>query len=322
MFSRLWSRLWRAIGRAGIYLVDDVRLYVHFSWFIGVVIVFAGLYTVLTPIGHGIGSNRAPLPDASFLTGLYFSVVTISSLGYSYMHPMGVSKALASVQVLLGLAAVGIMIAKVTSRRLSHHVSRLFSSDAQAKLDSVVQKFDSTRSSLSAVMSALGEAYPSVPGATLGTTDGRGAAVAEFRARTSDLRSHCVALHDYLSAEVGHGRYFDVVPRTAVIRLGESLDGAFWVLGQLITSLTAQARAEVLNSGNRRKIAEALDLQQRVCSLVADSATDDEVLRLFASIRETCEQLPASYFAVPEERQPDQVVQGSNEPQGIVGASD
>ena len=100
------SRLSQAIGRAGVYLIDDVRLYVHFLWFTGVVVLFAVLYTILTPIGHGIGSNRVPLPDASFLTGLYFSVVTISSLGYSYMHPMGISKALASVQVLLGLAAV------------------------------------------------------------------------------------------------------------------------------------------------------------------------------------------------------------------------
>lgn len=309
------SRLRRAVRRAGVFLVDDVTMSVYLCLFGLAVVGFAVLYTVLTPFGHGIGTDHAPLPDASFLTGLYFSIVTISSLGYSYMHPMGASKALASFEVLLGLATVGIMIAKVTSRRLSYHVSRLFSSDAQAKLENTRHQFASVHSGLSAAMTALAEAYPSVPRAPAAADSDRDAATGQFRRHIADLRTHCSALRDYLSAEIEQGHYFEIVPRAAVLGVGNSLDRAFWVLGQLITSLSAQARTEILDTENRQRISEALELQERVCILVAGAATNAEIVQLFERIRKTCKQVPSSYFAIPEERQPDQTVQVGNEPQ-------
>lgn len=64
------SGLKNAIGRAGIYLVDDVRLFVYFLWFAGLVIVFGMLYTALTPIGHGIGSNLKAIGEDTRDTGM------------------------------------------------------------------------------------------------------------------------------------------------------------------------------------------------------------------------------------------------------------
>ena len=150
-----------------IYLVQNVSMLRYIMSFIVVVIAFGLFYALLTPLGHGIGQNLKPLSDGiswdTFFKGIYFSVVTISSLGYGHMHPMGFSKALACLEVLFGLAVIGIMIAKVTSQRLSHHVSRLFSSDAQKRLEDIAAKFETFKVDLNVIMPELGTAYQSAP---------------------------------------------------------------------------------------------------------------------------------------------------------------
>lgn len=56
--------------------------------------------------------------------------------------------------------------------------------------------------------------------------------------------------------------------------------------------------------------------------MVRQYATDGEILAAFRRIEETCKQVPASYFAIPQELQPDQVLQGTDEPQEFSGTDD
>ena len=113
--SRITQSVPKLRQRMLIFIVEDVPMLWYIMGFIAVVVGFGALYKLFTPMGHGIGENLKPLSDITFWTGIYFSVVTISSLGYGHMHPMGFSKALACIEVLLGIAVIGIMIAKVTS---------------------------------------------------------------------------------------------------------------------------------------------------------------------------------------------------------------
>ena len=207
----------RFIQKALSFLVDEVSAQAHVLWFIATVILFGFAYTLLTPIGHGIGQNLTPLSDTTFLTGIYFSIVTISSLGYGHIHPMGFSKALACIEVLMGLGVMGILIAKVTSRRLSYHVSRLFSSDAQTRLESLAREFSASHSAITAIMPRLGTTYQGTPGSTSPPGDSRHAAVADFRDAISELRTRCLALYDYLSLEIPQGNYFQSVPCSTVV---------------------------------------------------------------------------------------------------------
>jgi hypothetical protein len=78
----------------------------------------------------------------------YFIVVTFSSLGYGDFRPIGVSRLLASAEVIIGLAFLGIAIAKLSSARQSYYTARLFSSDAQARLDKFSIGFDELMKSL------------------------------------------------------------------------------------------------------------------------------------------------------------------------------
>lgn len=305
-----------------IVLVEEVKLRVYIVGFMVVILLFGIFYTCLTPRGHGIGENGEPLPNITILTGIYFSIVTISSLGYGHMHPMGFSKVLACAEVLVGLAMIGIMIARVTSQRLSYHVSRLFSADAQKRLEDIAVKFENSQSTLRSIMPELETAYQSVPGKTSPSTESKVASTSKFREAISDLQSECVTLRDYFLFEIAQGNYFQSAPVNAVVRVGKAIDGAFWILGQLITSLSTQSRIEIFDDHNRQMIFEAINSQKKACNLVNEYATDQDTLDVFQRIKETCDQVQASYVTGPEESQPDQVLSGTDEPQELSRGDD
>ena len=234
------------------------------------------------------------------------------------MHPMGFSKVLACMEVLIGLAIIGIMIAKVTSQRLSYHVSRLFASDAQKRLEDIAAGFEISQNDLTTITQEFGKVYRSTPSQTVLSTKDRSEVIANFREVISALRSKCIDLRDYLLFEVEQDNYFQIAPTSAMVRVGNAVDEVFFGLGQLIINLSPQARNETLDRRNRLGILEAIDSQRQVCDIVRQHATDQETQNIFRNIENTCERVPASYFEVPEEPQPDQVLQGTDEPQELL----
>lgn len=297
------------VHKVGVFLVEKVRTIWYILFFAAVVIVFGFLYTYLTPIGHGIGQNLKPISDIAFptgiLTGIYFSIVTISSLGYGDIHPMGFSKALACIEVLLGLVVIGIMIAKVTSRRPSYHVEHLFSSNAQERLEKFATEFAAFHGNFATIISAFGDAYQRIPGKP--PPADKSTLIARFQEIITEFQSRCTELHSYFLDETGQGNYFEIVPATAMVQVGNAVDEAFFSLGQLLTSLPPQAKTEVLDRRSRQGIAKAIDAQIKSCDLVNQYATDQGTRDVFRRIQGICSRLPESYFA--EVSQPDQLLQ-------------
>ena len=288
--------------------------------FLMIVFVFGTAYTLLTPCGHGIGQDSQPLAKVTLGTGIYFSIVTYSSLGYGDMHPMGLSRVLACLEVLLGLASIGILIARVTSRRLSHHVSRLFSTDAQERLEAIATELETSSDELRQLMPQLQRAYQSDPGPGTSPSLETRALLTKVGQFALDLRSRCVHLHDYWATEMAQGSYFQIAPVTGIERVGEALDDVFFRLSQLVIALSPQARADILDRRTRQRISEAIDRQMQLCQL-AEQHPDQDIRLSFQGIGDTCNRLQENYFAVPdlEESQPDQVLQDSDLPQEIPG---
>ena len=92
------------------------------------------------------------------------------------------------------------------------------------------------------------------------------------------------------------------------------------MLGQLIISLSPQARIEILDRRSRQRISETIESQADVCAVVRRSASHTDVLSVFQRIEDTCLNLPRSYLSVPEEAQPDQELSDTDEPQEHSGA--
>ncbi len=302
--------MYTKLKRLFVFLIEDVGMLWYIGGFVTATVLFGIAYAELTPMGHGIGQDFKPLSEVTYWVGIYFSVVTISSLGYGNMHPMGVSMALTSMEVLIGLGMIGIMIAKITSQRLSYHVSRLFSSDAQKRLEDVAEKYEKILGDLKIITPGF-----DVPSRASKSEDRLSEFTSRFRKTISEFRLRCVELHDYISFEIERGDYFKVAPSSEMERVGKAANEAFFALSQLVRNMSTQARTEILDHHTRQDVSKAVNLQKKVCDMVCENATDTNVINNFRETHLICDKVPASYFEIPEEPQPDQVLQDTNEPQ-------
>ncbi len=129
------NKTFKWVGGKIDYLVEDVPLGWHITVFLVVVVLFGMIYMFLTPSGNGIGQAVEPLDSVSIYMGIYFSITTITSLGYSDLHPIGLARLLVCLEALFGVSSIGIMIARLASQRMTYHVSRLFSSEIQSRIE-------------------------------------------------------------------------------------------------------------------------------------------------------------------------------------------
>lgn len=77
----------------------------------------------------GVVATIETIPEPDFFDCMYFSVVTVSSLGYGDYRPVGLGRILAMIEVLAGLCLLALLIARVTGDRQATHVEQLLMND-------------------------------------------------------------------------------------------------------------------------------------------------------------------------------------------------
>src|SRR5205807_1918707 len=106
-------------------------------------LLFSAVYFVLTLYGIGIiQQNRETI---TFFDCLYFSIVTFTSLGYGDIVPTSYGRLAASLEVIRGLAFLGLAIAKLSSMKQSYLIAQLYARDAQERLEFYVFEIRSLR---------------------------------------------------------------------------------------------------------------------------------------------------------------------------------
>ena len=91
-----------------------------FRWWIGMVLIFGGVYWLLdwSPrLALVSGGGPVDAGVRGFFSALYFSAVTATSVGYGDVVPLGVARLLAIVESVAGLLLFGCVISKFVSRR-------------------------------------------------------------------------------------------------------------------------------------------------------------------------------------------------------------
>ena len=278
-------------------LVEKISTLCYIVVFVTAVICFGVLYYLLTQYGHGIGRDDTALDNSTVFTGIYFSIVTISSLGYGDMHPMGISKILACIEVLFGLVMIGVMIAKVTSQRLLYLVERLSSSDAQIRLENFAEEFNKLQRDFAKIVTKSETAH--------------------FEEVVHVFQEQCTGFSDYFSNEANQKEYFRIVPASTIEQVGNAIGKAFFELKRIMEEDSLQELTEIRNW----RIPEAIDAPRKVCQLVPQYITNEDTRGIFQRIENTCIQLE-DYFALPEELKFDPPIQDSDEPQQPSGVDD
>jgi hypothetical protein len=275
-------------------------------------------YYWLTPSPNGL--VQGGIKDLPITLGgaLYFSVVTICTVGYGDVVPVGFARVLACCEALFGIGMVGVILAKVTSARLSYHVLRLFGSDAQNRLEGFCAQFERLESELTRLSPQVADAFQETPGGA--RTGAQANFLSAFAGTIGSFHSSSLSFCRYLKDELNEGFFFSDAPVAALIRAGDSVDQALYVLTQLVIALGPQARIVVLDRVNRRRIVEALENWRDLGEKINGRARDGEMKRSFSGVAEKCTRLADSFFNVPpvpeESTQPDQALGPADQPQG------
>lgn len=309
--TRIASRL----RRVGLYLIDDVTILTYLIVFVIVVTVSGILYHCLTPLGHGIGRDSSPLSETSFRNGIYLSLVTVSSLGYSDMHPIGFSKAIACFEVLMGMILSGVFIAKLASHRLSFHVSRIYGSYTRDFLDDMSETFDDIATKIRRWGSEYSTKYERITIANGGKIET--VLIRGIEEIAGDIDSHIKSLLEYVDNEVNQTDYFQNAPTRSIVRLGNSSNSMFYILGQILIGLSPQSRIDMLETSVRSKISNASRTMLEISSVVIEhkgASERPEVRNAFKGVGRVCSSIPRMLGEAPEQFTPDQIDWATDDP--------
>ena len=117
-----------------VKLIDKKSYMFFIKWFIGGVIAYWLIYFGLSCIDMGIKSTIDANASITLMDSLYFSVVTISSLGYGDFRPISVGRFIAMTEVIYGLVIIALIVSKLASERTSTLVRLTYTSDVEKRL--------------------------------------------------------------------------------------------------------------------------------------------------------------------------------------------
>ena len=289
-----------------------------------VVMIFSLLYQCMTLFGHGIGRESSPLSDTSLGNGLCLILVTVPSLGNSDIHPIGWSKAVACIEALMGMVVFGVLIAKITPHRLSLYVSRLIhGSYARDYLDKTSATFEEISNTLKQWGSEYSTNYERIDSAWIVKL--RVELIRDLGDLASNMESHIESLHEYAKREVKQADYFQSVSIDSIVRLGESCDKSFSILGQILISLSPRSRTELLHRDIRSKFRNSARLMLEISEVIHqhEGASDRQgVRKVFEDLGQVCSSIPRALSESLDELIPDQIVTNSNDSMSSEHAED
>lgn len=127
-----------------LHLVNEVSLGWLIAALVATILAFGLGYWALAESGALVFTFDAS-HTPGFGDALYFSIVTISSLGYGDIRPIGWARALVGAEVLIGLAFLGLLVAKISSVKQDYILRRIYTESVDEKLRKYVQELEEHR---------------------------------------------------------------------------------------------------------------------------------------------------------------------------------
>lgn len=311
------NRFVSLLKKSFFFMIEDIKIVYYVGFFFSIIFLSSTAYYLLTPHLNGICIGGSAEKPVTFLNSIYFSLVTISSLGYGDINPIGFSKVLACFEVVIGLILMGIMLAKLTSARLSYHVERLFSSEIQKRLETFIEHHIRLKNRLLETTKLIGTTFQQTPSST--QIQNTQLCEKNFFEAVISFNGLGFAVADYLIYEIEHGNFFSLAPSENTIHTFNNIEQSLFLVGQMILTMTTEARTLLLNQTNRTHILDVIDKLKAACKSVENSCNVNKILKTVSRILKTCEYLHESFFSVPttvpKDGQPDQALTTTDQPQ-------
>jgi hypothetical protein len=212
-----------------------------------------------------LGYDTPPGTKPSLSDCLYFSVVTISSLGYGDIRPVGFGRFVAGAEVLVGLVIVGLWVSSLASGRSEVLLDRLHGS-------SVDERFRAFRENVVRLTSEFGTLVAGTAAAQSTRLYSSGpesdVAVLDELLATVDGASR------YLRYEVANRLFFETTSPKALGRLLGTLLESTIALEHIVSGMPTGSSKAGPHAGNCHRVVQILMRFEVVGQCAVDNALD------------------------------------------------
>lgn len=263
-----------------LQLINELSIFWMLVFVNALLAVYAFGYWALTAAGGTHGLVAADSGAIDFLDALYFSVVTLTSLGYGDIQPHGLSRLLASTEVIVGLSFFGVMIAKISSVKQDYILRRMYYADLiDRRLAEYADRIEEYRKlyRMTSTMLLDGDIDPELT--TTFKSD-----VAETTL-FYQIHSQLEEIRDLIVFEVRNGGFFADVSDSLVSRIYASVQSILSHTITLVGSDPARACRYVL-CGNERWVTELVDIAEDLARLGLKGTKNPDIAEQCASIAE------------------------------------
>lgn len=231
-----------------LFKIEKTSFKLLFTLFSIVAVTFAFFYSSF-PVEHGqLKFSYDTAAEVDFWDCLYFSVVTISSLGFGDYYPLGWLRLLVGLEVLLGLIFLGILVAKIASEKSAYYLKRLYSGQVH---DRITGFGDGLLNWLNQYQSVVDEG--------------------KFHAKLfgnknenlyEDLLSLSISIRKYIGYEVYFGEFFFDISKSSLHSPLDQIQDILDYLNYNISELL------VFTNSNKKRISKSAKMYITICNMV------------------------------------------------------
>lgn len=261
-------------------LINEVSLAAIVLALSATVALFAAVYMGVISLGWGtLELTYASDKAIGYLDALYFSLVTISSLGYGDIRPVGAARLFAGAEVALGLAFFGLIVAKVSSVKQDYILRRLYYADLiDRKLTGYVTQLEEYRKlyRITSTMLLDGDMDPE-----LTTTFCSDTGETTLFYQIHMLLEEIVELVKF---EIHNGGFYGDVSDASVSKIYASVQGMLHHTSRLLERDSDKTCEHIL-CGNEERILEVLEVAHEFARIGRRHAKSAEIIEQCDSIQ-------------------------------------
>lgn len=268
------------------------------------VFAFGAIYSLLTPSDNGLEHHKLKEHDLSWWHGLYFSIVTASSLGYGDFTPKGLSKVLSNIEVVTGLFLIGAIVASYTSRQATRIVSKTLTMNIEDKLNSFSKYFieyDSKIRHQGYTMLDIVDSNASVSTVSDKASETR----LQLRQLLMQLSAISLEFRNYVMKEDDKSLFFDIIPNTTLFTLMSSIRDILIAINNTV-NLYHRIESDfdiqqIMESRNREYTIECVSNIMFILGKFSKYIDSKDVLAIIYSAERICESILRSTSDTPRD---------------------
>lgn len=260
-----------------LFRLSNISLKLIVALLIFVIILFSIAYYILAFSNNGPVFSHETSAQVSFWNCVYFSIVTISSLGYGDVRPQGLSKILSCLEVLMGLGFLGLMVAKIASLKQDYQLRRVYSFVTKQVLDDFYESLNSCHQGYKELLDAA---------SSVTSNDQNVLQPPGKRKQLKDLNNRlqtvCRALRNHLVYETKKGDYFSEIAASSIIRLLKPIASVLNLWGQM----PKEYRPAFVERSRKKKLYHTLTFFDDICDIIERNTSNEEINNPCRGIRE------------------------------------